>query len=114
MKDRNLYRSQSVRESIHEDMMNHECFFDENAFAEHYDIDGHKVLGLMLNSRTSREYDPDTGTSGRSGLTFICRCDDVKDIRVNNIIRIDGKAYYVNEARRIQGMYWKIELTVNE
>ena len=45
---------------------------------------------------------------------FMCRCDDVSDVRVNNIIRINGKAYYVTEAVKVQGMYWKIRMLVNE
>ena len=109
-----IYRPLSVKESIHDDMLSHECFFDENTFAEYYDIDGRKILGILTGSKGTRVYDSERGVLSQSEQMFMCRCDDVSDVRVNNIIRINGKAYYVTEAVKVQGMYWKIRMLVNE
>ena len=109
-----IYRPLSVYESIHEDMLSRECFFDESAFAEKFSIDGRKILGLMVQSRNSRNYDAERGISGQSEMLFLCRCSDVKEVRVNNVLRINGRAYYVTEAMKVQGIYWKIRMLVNE
>ena len=111
---KSIYKSQPPFESIREDFERHGCFFDTGEFARKYIIDGHAVTGIMLQSQDTREYDSERGASGRSDMIFLCRCSDVKNISVNNIVRIDGKAYYVIEAVRVQGLYWKIRLQVNE
>ena len=106
----------SIIESIRDDVMNHECFFDDNLFARWYDVDGHKILGVLTNSRAIREYNgqSDIGTIGRQVLVFMCRASDISYVKENQVIRINGKNYYVTEARKIQDVYWRIELTVNE
>lgn len=101
-------------ESIHDDMKSHECFFDAETFAREYEVDGQFILGIMVRSKEFREYNPETGILNRSGLCFLCRCDDVESVRVNHTVMIDGKTYYVREAQKVQGLYWRIELTIPE
>ncbi|MBQ3396223.1 MAG: hypothetical protein IJG34_11315 [Synergistaceae bacterium] len=105
---------ESLIGSIHDDMLSHECFFDMNAFARMHDVNGHKILGILTRVKYSRVYDSQTGILSRNECMFLCRVSDVRDIQVNQVLRINGRAYYVSESEKVQGVYWRVNLRVNE
>ena len=106
--------SESVIGSIHDDILSHECFFDDHAFARIHDVNGHKILGILTRVKNSRVYDSQTGILSRNECLFLCRASDVRDIQVNQILRINGRAYYVSESEKVQGVYLRCILRVNE
>lgn len=111
-----LYKScDNFRDFVHRDI--HRNFFSHE-FADFNDIDGHKVLSILVNDTkgvtipTSEE----SGTQGvmRSNVILYCRYEDISGLNKNQSIRINGDLYTVLEFHNIKSYAWRIVLERNE
>ncbi len=92
--------------------------FFGHEFADFNDIDGHKILSILVNDvkGVSVPASEESGTQGvmRSNVILYCRYEDISGLNKNQPIRINGDLYTVLEFHNIKSYAWRIVLERNE
>lgn len=111
----NIYRGwQTLHEAVKEDVSDPELWFDDEEFARWLDVDGHKVLGVLVQDRKTQRHEiPSNEGEGyaKGRMLLFVRAKDIKGVKARQTIRIDGKIYVVESGHEIQGVVRKIELS---
>lgn len=99
------YEGSSVKAFFHRDVDDSRIWFDVSAFGEILNIDGHKVLGVMMRPKNDRYKE---GFS-RGDMTLYVKCSDVSNVTAGQEVNIDGVNFTVkthsvtgHEVRRIE------------
>ena len=105
----------NFRSFVHNDVNN--TFFGFE-FADYNEINGHKVLSVIINDVKGVEI-PDSeeeGTQGimRSRVILYCRYKDISGLMKDQSVRLNGKLYTVKEFHGINNYVWRILLERNE
>ena len=111
-----LYKScNNFRDFVRRDI--HRNFFGLE-FADFNDIDGHKILSILVNDvkGVAMSASEEAGTQGvmRSNVILYCRYEDISGLNKNQPIRINGDLYTVLEFHDIKKYAWRIVLERNE
>ena len=92
--------------------------FFGHEFADFNDIDGHKILSILVNDTkgVSVPASEESGTQGvmRSNVILYCRYEDISGLNKKQSVRINGDLYTVLEFRNIKSYAWRIVLERNE
>ena len=105
-------KGSTFREIIREDVESRGCFFDDTEFAQHLNINGHDILGVMTQNKRYHEFDPHTGTISRSGMLLFLKESDIKNVNTGQVLRVNSKAYVITNAMLAANGVWRIELKV--
>ena len=105
----------NFRKFVHTDV---DVAFFGFEFADYNEIDGHKVLSILINDVKGVEI-PDAEEEGtqalmRSQVILYCRYRDISGLARDQSIRINGKLYTVKEFHEISNYVWRILLERNE
>ena len=100
-------RYKHFREFVHDDL---NLNFFGHEFADFNDIDGHKILSILVNANE------ESGTQGvmRSQVILYCKHDDISGLAQDQSVRVNGDLYTVKEFHAISNYVWKILLERNE
>ena len=105
----------NFRSFVHNDV--NKSFFGFE-FADYNDIDGHKVLSVIINAAGGVEI-PDAEEEGsqgvmRSQVILYCKHDDISGLARDQSVRLNGKLFTVKEFHEINNYVWRILLEINE
>ena len=105
----------NFRSFVHNDI---DFAFFGHEFADYNEIDGHKVLSIIINAVGGVEL-PDSeeeGTQGimRSQVILYCRHKDISGVARDRSVRLNGKLFTVKEFHEINNYVWRILLERNE
>jgi hypothetical protein len=116
-----LYASAATfRDQVALDLEDGAAWFNIEEFGRFHDLEGKKIMSVFVGDRrgqsieiqTNTKENPEGGVKNR-GILFI-RADEMKGIRANQPLRLDGRLYTVAEARILQDCVWRIVLEANE
>ena len=86
----------TFRDFFHRDVENPCAWFDPSTFGRWLDIDGRKILGVMVKSRASmKESDPSTEGYANTVARLYLKSRDVTGVNAGQSIRVEGHAYQV-------------------
>ena len=102
------------------DLDDFNAWFNAAEFAAYHDIDGVKVLCLLVSDRRGKtlnvilgdEHNPEGVIKSRAVL-FI-RAQEIEGVKAGQSMSIDGRLYLVTDCRLLQNQVWRIELEANE
>ena len=108
-------RYKHFREFVHDDL---NLNFFGHEFADFNDIDGHKILSILVNDSkgVTLPANEEAGTQGvmRSQVILYCKHDDISGLAQDQSVRVNGDLYTVKEFHAIKNYVWKILLERNE
>ena len=96
------------------------AWFNAAEFAAYHDIDGVKVLCLLVSDRRGKTLNVILGDEHNSegvikarAVLFI-RAQEIEGVKAGQSMSIDGRLYLVTDCRLLQNQVWRIELEANE
>jgi hypothetical protein len=110
----------TFQEQVTQDLEDGAVWFNLEEFGKFHDIEGKSVLsvfvgdrrGQTIEIRTNLKENPE-GIIKSRGILFV-RADEIKGIKADQALRLDGRLYTVTEARILQDHVWRIVLEANE
>ena len=110
----------TFRRQVEQDLEDGAAWFNSDEFGKYHDIDGKKVLSVFTADRRGQtiaiKLNTNENTEGvvkSRGILFV-RADEIDGVKADQSLRLDGRLYYVAEARILQGCVWRIVLEANE
>ena len=95
------------------DLNDNNAWYNNSEFARFHIVNGKQLLSVLAHNKSSdmNKISPvDTPGINQAECVLYCRAADVKGVRSEQALMIDGKRYQVQSADLIQGQVWKIEL----
>ena len=101
----------TFREQFLIDTEDFRAWFDPGTFGKFHDIDGHKVLGVMVSVRPSED-NPYPGTEGYavSQARLYVRGSDVSGVNAGQSVMVDGRLWRVKYYDDMAGAVLRIGL----
>lgn len=99
----------TFREQFLLDTQDLRAWFDPETFGRVLDIDGHKILGILVSHVEDKQY---TGTEGYSVSMsrLYVRASDVKGVTAGQSVTVDGTVYTVRSYDLLGGALWRVLL----
>lgn len=106
----------SLKTQIKSDLIDENLFFNLNEFAEELTVEGRKLTGVLLHNTTQQRFKLSGGYAaqgiGNSGVVVYLRSADItQEIAVDSRIEVNGRDYYVEDARKVQNELLRLELS---
>ena len=99
------------------DLNDNKTWFNNSEFARYHVINGVSLLSVFATNTVSQtlKYSADNdgvpfGINNAEGILY-CRAQEVRGVKVGEIITLDGKTYQINKANLLQDQVWAIVLT---
>ncbi|MBQ6971805.1 MAG: hypothetical protein IJP86_05555 [Synergistaceae bacterium] len=107
--------SLTFRQQFLIDTQDFRAWFDPETFGKFHDVDGHKVLGVLVKVRPSDDM-PMSGTEGYavSSARLYVRKSDVSGVNAGQSVRIDGRLWTVKYYDDIGEAVYRIGLEGND
>ena len=102
------------------DLDDFNAWFNAAEFAAYHDIDGVKVLCLLVRDRRGDALNLVLGDGHRfegvikSRAVLFIRAQEIEGVKAGQSMSIDGRLYLVTDCRLLQNQVWRIELEAND